>query len=132
MMNCPLCSYAAPKEAAECPSCGVIFAKLRARAEREKSVVTQARNPWHVRVAALSMVACWMLGLGIYYHIELSRRPQRIKSSALEGQSSVPVRDANGLIGEVPVHMAGSGPARREEPPPSPESEDSKPDPFDE
>lgn len=139
MTNCPLCSSAAPEGAAECPSCGVIFAKLRARAEREKSAAakapetTAARNPWRVRIAALSVVACWMLCLGIYYHIELSRRPRHVKPIALEGRSSVTMRDAYDLIGEVPVHTARSGPARREQPPsPPPEPEDSQPDPFDE
>lgn len=140
MMNCPLCSSAAPDGAAECPSCGVIFAKLRARAERAKSAAEQAPetapapalNPRHVRIAALSLVACWMIGLGLYYHIALSRQPKSGKPMALEGRSNVTVRDADGLTSEVPVYSARSGPARPEPPPPPPEPENSKPDPFDE
>lgn len=141
MTNCPLCSSAAPQGAAECPSCGVIFAKLRARAERARSdavlpleaAPAPPLDPRQVRIAAFSLVACWMIGLGLYYHIALSRQPRHGKPLALEGRSSVTVRDAYGLTSEVPVHSARSGPARPEPPPPSPaEPENSKPDPFDE
>lgn len=139
MMNCPLCSAATQNGAAECPSCGVIFAKLHARAEREKSLASEALEPsrrpavnaWHVRIAALSLVASWMIGLGLYYRIELSRRPRHIKSMALEGRSSVSVRDSYGLTSEVPVHSARPGQTSREEPPPPFETTGSKPDPFD-
>lgn len=140
MNNCPLCSADAQTGAVECSSCGVIFAKLTARAERAKSMATQtlepsrspAINAWHVRIVAVSVVASWMLGLGLYYRIELGRRPRHVNSVALEGRSSVNVRDSYGLTSEVPVHSARPGQTRREEPPPPLEPTDSKPDPFDE
>lgn len=140
MTLCPLCAHPAGEDAAECPTCGVIFAKLRARAERERkaaALVLEAtpapsRNPWRVRLAALSVVAFWMLGLALYYRVELSRRPPRSKPLAVRGQSSVIVRDSYGLVGEVPVATARPGSTRQEDPPPPPEPEPSKSDPFDE
>jgi hypothetical protein len=140
MTICPLCSHPSREGVEECPTCGVIFAKLRARAEREKAAAAHlleatpapALRPWHVRLAAVALVAGWMLGLGIYYRVELRRNPPRHKSAAMQGRSSVVVRDAYGLIGEVPVTSARPGSSRREEPPPPPEPESSKPDPFDE
>lgn len=80
-MACPLCSFVAPEGAAECPSCGAIFAKLRARAEHEKGAPAQLPEPeapprfniWHIRIAAAALVVCWMLGLGLYYHVALNR-----------------------------------------------------------
>lgn len=140
MTLCPLCAHPSAEGAEECASCGVIFAKLRARAERERTTAVQpldptpppALNPWHVRLAAAAVVACWMLGLGLYYRIELSRGPLRAKPLALQGRSTVTVRDSYGLVGEVPVATARPGSSRAAEPPPPPEPEASKPDPFDE
>ena len=140
MTLCPLCAHPSAEGGAECPACGVIFAKLRARAERQKTASVQpldptpppALNPWHVRLAAAAVVVCWMLGLGLYYRIELSRSPLRAKPLALQGRSTVTVRDSYGLVGEVPVTTARPGASRREETPPTPEPEPAKPDPFDE
>ncbi|MBI2788889.1 MAG: hypothetical protein HYX59_09430 [Elusimicrobia bacterium] len=73
-----------------------------------------------------------MLGLGLYYRIELSRSPLRAKPLALQGRSTLTVRDSYGLVGEVPVATARPGASRREETPPPPAEEPSKPDPFDE
>ncbi len=85
-MNCPLCSAKAEDGAAECPSCGAIFAKLREKKEREKqeaaaalakaavpvaeasSPATVRLNIWMVRGAAVAMVLAWVLGFGVYYH----------------------------------------------------------------
>lgn len=139
-MICPLCSSTAPEGAEECPSCGVIFAKLRARAEREKKAVVEelkptpppALDPRHVRLAALAVVALWMLALGLYYRVELSRRPRRAGAAAPRGRASATVRDASGRLVEVPVHSARPGAARREEPAAPLEPEDARPDPFDE
>lgn len=140
MTLCPLCARPSAEGAVECPTCGVIFAKLRARAEREKAASAArtldptpppALNPWHVRLAAAAVVVCWMLGLGLYYRVELSRGPLRAKPLALQGRSAVTVRDSYGLVGEVPVATARPGASsRREEPPPPPEP--ATPDPFDE
>ena len=145
MKNCPLCAALVAQEAEECLSCGVIFAKHQARVEREKAAASPAQetgsakspalNPWRVRLAALTLVAGWMLVLGIYYRIELQRRPLRAKSITLEGRSTVPLRGANGLIGEIPVHVsrAGAGAAAGDAAPaPSPPAADSEPAPFDE
>lgn len=141
MTLCPLCAHPYAAGAEECPSCGVIFAKLRARAERQKAASAPpldptpppALNPWHVRLAAAAVVVCWMLGLGLYYRIELSRSPLRAKPLALQGRSTVTVRDSYGLVGEVPVATARPGASsRREEPPSPPAAELSQPDPFDE
>lgn len=139
-MKCPLCSSPAPEGAAECPSCGVIFAKLRARAEREKKAAVlipepapvPLANPWHVRLAALGVVALWMLVLGLYCRVEMRRHPPRAGAAAVRGRSSATVRDASGRLVEVPVHSARPGATRREEPPPPPAPGDAKPDPFDE
>lgn len=140
MTLCPLCAHPSAEGAAECPTCGVIFAKLRARDERQKAASAQrldptpppALDPWHARIAAAAVVVCWMLGLGLYYRIELSRSPLRAKPLALQGRSTLTVRDSYGLVGEVPVATARPGASRREETPPPPAEEPSKPDPFDE
>lgn len=140
MTRCPLCSTAAPEGAAECPSCGAIFAKLRARAEREKNAALRlpeptpapSVGPWQVRLAALAVVALWMLALGLYYRVELRRHPPRAGSGVLQGRASAAVRDASGRLVEVPVHSARPGASRREEPAPPPAAEPSRPDPFDE
>lgn len=113
MMKCPLCSSSSTDSALECPSCGAIYAKLRARAEKLKNgefpALTPSRGPapvlWRVRVASLAVVAGWMIGLGIYYRVELARSPRRVRAVAMEGRLAAPARGANGLIGaasEVP------------------------------
>lgn len=136
-MKCPLCSASAADDAAECLSCGVIFAKLRARADKprvaDELTPTPPPNPWNGRIAAIALVAVWVVGLGLYYRHELKSRPRRVKAFALEGRSNVSVRDSYGLIGEVPVHVArpGSSAAQAPEPEPPPR-DDGPPDPFDE
>lgn len=137
IMDCPLCSHSAPEGAVECASCGAIFAKLKARAERNKIAAAQAPepapalNPRSLRIAAISLVVCWMLGLAIYYHFAMNNQNRPRARLNLEGRSSVSVRDSSGASIKVPVYTARSGPARQEAAPPV-EPADSKPDPFDE
>ena len=79
-MKCPSCAAPSGEDAAECPSCGLVFAKWRERKEKEKREAEEAlkaldlppepkagANPWIGRIAASVIVAWWMLGLAIYY-----------------------------------------------------------------
>ncbi|MFH2204141.1 MAG: hypothetical protein ABIJ96_13560 [Elusimicrobiota bacterium] len=51
---CPHCASATPAGAAECPQCGLIFAKLKTRAEQPPPapVVETERFPQHLKIAA--------------------------------------------------------------------------------
>jgi hypothetical protein len=90
-MRCPLCGTAAKDGSAECASCGVVFAKLRKKLEREKiraaaaleaSAPPPARDPWRTRLAALAVVAAWMIGLALYYAACAPRaRPGRSRAT---------------------------------------------------
>jgi hypothetical protein len=81
-MNCPLCSTAATDGAAECPSCGAIFAKILELRQREMKKAEEALaqasappkplNAWNLRVAAAMIVVAWIVGLALYYHKRLS------------------------------------------------------------
>ncbi|HXT01476.1 MAG TPA: zinc ribbon domain-containing protein [Elusimicrobiota bacterium] len=86
-MKCPSCGAPSADGAAECPQCGLVFAKWRERQEREKREAAEALksldappapkppvNPWIGRIAAAVIVVWWMLGLAIYYLHRLRRR----------------------------------------------------------
>jgi hypothetical protein len=71
-MKCPICAAPCGEDAAECPSCGLVFAKWRERRDKEKREAAEALklldpNPWIGRLAGAVIVVWWMLGLAIYY-----------------------------------------------------------------
>jgi hypothetical protein len=66
-MKCPNCSVEAPAGAAECASCGLVFAKLRKKIEELEAPRPAAYNPWIGRAIAAAVVALWILGFGLYY-----------------------------------------------------------------
>ncbi len=82
-MKCPNCSAAAPENAAECPSCGVIFAKLLARREKEKAAAAAAlldapssappADPRRTRLIAITIVVFWVMGLAVFVQITVNR-----------------------------------------------------------
>ena len=67
-MKCPNCTTDSG-DAAECPACGLIFAKWREQIFKalESPTPARVRNPWVSRAIAAVVVAAWMLGLAIYY-----------------------------------------------------------------
>lgn len=78
-MKCPNCGAPSEGAAAECPQCGLVFAKWRERQEKEKREAAEAlkalespppppkTSPWIGRLIAAVIVTWWMLGLAIYY-----------------------------------------------------------------
>jgi hypothetical protein len=98
-VKCPNCSTAAPEGSAECPGCGVIFAKLAEREARQKAeAAAQAalldapapsRPPaWdrnRLRVAAVAIVAVWLAGMAVVVRRSLNRA----KPGRAEGPRSV-------------------------------------------
>ncbi len=85
-MKCPHCAAAASDDAADCPACGLVFAKGRERQEKEKAEAAaalaalespkpaRALSPWIGRSVAAVVVAWWVLGLMIYYVHSLKGR----------------------------------------------------------
>lgn len=66
-MKCPNCGVTSPAGAADCASCGVIFAKFRAKLERAEAPVPGIFNPWTGRAIAAALVALWLIAFGVYY-----------------------------------------------------------------
>ncbi len=137
-MNCPLCSAATDDGAAECPSCGAIFSKLRERQEREKKKATAALaqaetpatspsfNPWSLRIAAAALVAAWLLGVSLYYRARAAKIPRQSKPRAYDAPSSAQLRNpATGKLESVEVHLSPL--SSRPEPPPPPAAEPARP-----
>ena len=67
-MKCPACAAACGDGAAECPACGLIFAKWREQLLKalEPPTPARARNPWVGRAIAAVIAAAWTLGLALY------------------------------------------------------------------
>lgn len=139
-MNCPLCSATAADGAAECPSCGAIFAKLRERQEKDKKKAeaalalagspapTPPLNPWTLRIAAAVVVAAWMLGLGLYFRARMEKTPRLQKPLSYDAPTTAKLRDpVTGKLVSVEVHLSplSSSP----EPPPRPAAEPEPPPP---
>ena len=99
-MKCPSCAAPSGEDAAECPSCGLVFAKWRERREKEKREAVAAlkaleapaassassRNLWIARGMAAAAVALWLAGLALYYHRRLARVPLRRVSRSFGGR----------------------------------------------
>lgn len=89
-MKCPHCLAQAPETAAECPKCGLLFAKLKAQREREKreaaEFLASAENPppppkpsdpWKGRLIAAGVVMLWFVLLFFYFVSDLNRRAEK-------------------------------------------------------
>lgn len=130
-MKCPLCAADAAEGALECPSCGVIFAKLKKRADREAGKAAglldtaPAKTPWAFldskakrRAIALAVVAAWTAAVGLAVRRSLRR--------AAAGRGAVPetvlFRDPEtGRTRELTVQRAPTArprPAASRPPPP--------------
>lgn len=122
-MVCPKCGAKVPEGAAECPSCGVIFAKLRALAEREKReaaaavevadaapVPTPVVDPWLGRKIAAGITVAWLVGFGLYYrHAVIEARKRALKTD-IRARQTVLMRDpATGDLKAVDVITAPAG-----------------------
>jgi hypothetical protein len=83
-MKCPSGSARASDDAAECPACGLIFAKWRERQEKEKLAAAEALAAMDVppkpvdsaraRIIAGSVVLAWLLVFGLYVFRHTRRR----------------------------------------------------------
>jgi hypothetical protein len=102
-MKCPICAAPCGDDAAECPACGLIFAKWRERQEKEKREALEAQkeleaspkrvvpaNPWIGRCIAAAMVAAWLLFL-CFYMIKRARKGS--EQIGVDTGVSVEVRD---------------------------------------
>lgn len=76
-MKCPNCGVEAPAGAAECPACGVIFAKFKKKLENLPAPSPVPYNPWLGRGLAAAIVLIWMLAFGWYYRRAVSEMPVR-------------------------------------------------------
>lgn len=124
-VKCPKCSAQAPAGAAECPSCGVIFAKLSKKKSHEREADKKAAadfmaladagersaavHPWLGKGIAAGLVVLW-LGVMGYYLVKAARTPARPEPGAgAPAPGSVLVRDpATGELKRVPV-VTGRG-----------------------
>ena len=116
-MKCPSCGAAAPDGAAECPACGLIFAKWRERDEKEKREALAAlegrltapklapANLWVGRGIAGAVVLAWLLALS--YYIVRHERPKKAPIGEDTG-TFVQVRDPRtGEMRRLPVRRLG-------------------------
>lgn len=76
-MKCPNCGVDVPAGAADCPACGVIFAKFKKKLESLPSTPPSRFKPWMGRALAVFIVLAWMLGFALYYHRVYSELPVR-------------------------------------------------------
>jgi hypothetical protein len=95
-MKCPNCSAEAADVAADCPACGLVFAKWRERKEKEKREAATALAALEAppppstpdlmlgRVVAGVIVVGWVLGLALYYRRSLSEGTRPV--SRLSGE----------------------------------------------
>ncbi len=84
-MKCPNCGATTPEGAVECAGCGVIFAKLKQKLEREKGQEKEPDkeeapapaqfNPWKGRLIAMALVLAWFIAFGLYYRGLVSEMP---------------------------------------------------------
>ena len=87
-VKCPNCAAASPEGAAECPKCGLLFAKVKAQREREKreaaEFLAQAEkplpvppDPWKHRLVAAGVVMLWFVLLFAYFIRDINRRAEK-------------------------------------------------------
>jgi len=84
-MKCPGCSAPAPDGSAECPSCGIIFAKFEEKRRKERAEAARSLeephaeplNPMLGKLIGGALLAVWALGMSILYFHEVSRRASR-------------------------------------------------------
>ena len=124
-MKCPNCDAQSGDDAVECASCGLVFAKWRARREKEKHEAAEALaalaapasappvDPRVARGAAVVVVAAWTLGLGFYF----GRHPaKRRPALGAETGEFVEIRDPKtGDMRRLPIRRMPGVPA----PPPA-------------
>jgi hypothetical protein len=117
-MKCPSCACAADDDAAECPGCGLIFAKWRERQAKEKAAALAAlaaleapapalllANPWIVRGVAAAVVGVWISVLGVYVFHHTRKRGASIGDDT---GTSVKFRDPRtGAMREMPIRSIG-------------------------
>lgn len=126
-MNCPLCSKTAEDSAVECPSCGVLFAKLRERKDRERtkaatspplfSTSSSALYYWRWHIAAVAVVVAWLLGFGLYYHARAGKTPRPKKPLTNISLSTAKLRNpATGKLENIEIYQSPA--YSRPQPPP--------------
>jgi len=103
-MKCPSCAAAAADGAAECPACGVIFAKFEERRRREREAAAAALaqasappaplvDPQLGRTVAVVLAAGWVLAFGYFIFKDYRRRQalREARLSAAQAQFAAPV-----------------------------------------
>lgn len=91
-MKCPNCAAPSAEDAAECPKCGLVFAKWRERRDKELELLESPPAPpsrplWVGRAIAGTVVLLWLLSLAVYYAVRLRAvsRPYGGRGSAPSG-----------------------------------------------
>ena len=132
-MKCPSCSALSGDDAAECPACGLIFAKWRERRETERlaafaaleslvALPKAAREPWVARCVAGAVVLAWLGALVLYAarHARKGREPLGADTGAF-----VEMRDPRtGDMRRMPIRRLGvpAGPPTVPTLPPEPDA----------
>ncbi|MDX6768088.1 MAG: hypothetical protein SF051_01035 [Elusimicrobiota bacterium] len=129
-MKCPGCAAAAPDGATECPSCGVIFAKLAARLEKERA---QAKahaalldapappappDPRRTRHLALAIVGAWVVVMATVVHLSMKRAKARAGTSSSDDgpPRAIQMRDpVTGDMKTLPIVDGAARPAREDD-----------------
>lgn len=98
-MKCPSCASQVPDGPAECPACGVVFAKLKSIEERRRKEAADALAalekgpepapvpPWLGKAIAAVLVLMWLAGMGgywVYYLMHRSAAPAPVPAQAPE------------------------------------------------
>ncbi len=141
-MECPSCGKTAPAGAAECPACGVVFAKWEKREKdrdeerkREEAAALAAlespaaapADPWVGRGIAAAIAAAWMIAFGLYFRHRYARRPPAFTSPTGE---FVEFRDPKtGETRRMPVLRMQGVPQPPAAPQAAPPQSDSEPEP---
>ena len=131
-MKCPLCPAQAAEDALECPSCGVIFAKLKKKAapapvaaavpaapaapsdpkaaeallaQLDQPPAPPSYPPWLGKAIAGGLAAAWALGFGVYLAL-YGLKPRQANPDE-KVPDTVVIRDpATGDLKRLPVVVA--------------------------
>mgnify|MGYP001616848692 CR=1 FL=1 len=119
-VKCKKCGVAVREDALECPGCGVIFAKLKEKGERDKreaaldlDLEQAPKAPgidlWRGRKIAAGIVLLWIVAFVLYYRHAIAAAKRRAELSDSLARPTVMMRDPQtGEMREIPVFVSPS------------------------